>query len=72
MDIFRYYTERAVEKCPRWHFYAPQKLRKQQNQSGAFFLRHPVLGNVEDNKAKARINLERGKKLRILKVVPFD
>ena len=42
LDIFYIYTERAVEKCPRWIFQTPRKPRNSINKSGNSFGGHPV------------------------------
>ena len=47
MDIFIIYTERAVEKCPRWNFQTPWKPRNSKNKSVNSFAGHPVLDLVE-------------------------
>ena len=45
MDVFKFYAERAVEKCPRWNFYTPRKTRNSKNKSGYSIVGHPVIDN---------------------------
>ena len=42
LDISKIYTKWAVEKCPRWNFYAPRKPRNSKNKSVYSFGGHPV------------------------------
>ena len=46
MDIFRIYTERAIEKCQRRNFLIPWKLRNSKNKSVYSFAGHPVQSNL--------------------------
>ncbi len=43
LDIFKIYTKRAVEKCPRWNFQTLRKPRNSKNKSGNRFAGHPVV-----------------------------
>ena len=43
MDIFRIYTEEAIEKCQKWNFSTPWKPRNSKNESVYSFARHPVV-----------------------------
>ena len=42
LDIFKIYTNWAVEKYPTWNFYAPRKPRNSKNKSGYSIVGHPV------------------------------
>ena len=42
MNIFRIYTESAIEKCLRQNFYAYRKPRNSKNKSGYSIVGHPV------------------------------
>ena len=47
MDIFIIYTERAVEKCPRWNFQTPRMPRNSINKSVYSFGGHPVYSDLD-------------------------
>ena len=42
LDIFKIYMKWAVEKCPRWKFYAYRKPRNSKNKSVYSIVGHPV------------------------------
>ena len=43
MDIFKFYIKWAVEKCPRWNFYAYRKPINSKNKSVYSIVGHPVV-----------------------------
>ena len=43
MDIFKIYTERAVEKCPRWIFETPRKPRNLPKTRVSVFFDSPCI-----------------------------
>ena len=44
---FEIYTERAVEKCPRWNFKTQRKPSNSKNKSVKSITGHPVAKNLK-------------------------
>ena len=43
LDFFKIYTKWAVEKSPRWNFYAPRKPRNSKKKSVYSIVGHPAI-----------------------------
>ena len=62
VDIFKLYTEMAVEKCPRWNFWTHKKPRSSKNESGYSFARHSVAQKLSELElTQNKVNLSKGK-----------